>query len=370
MTIAGKLLRRLGPAAVGAAIGSVLIPGLGTALGGKLGALLGGISTAGAAAIGGAAGLGLSSTAGKNWLAGTTGSSLTDAQREQNDFTLLQQLRQQEFNSNEAALNRDWQEQMDSTKYQRQTADMQAAGLNPALMYGSSISSAGSLSGGAASSAAPAGASSANVSGGLLDSLINLIFVKQRLSNLKMEGQVLLSQKNKNDADAELARSNRSLADSRTRYTDMVIQYYPRLSESTISKIGAEVQNLYRDLDVKEHSIYKIDSEAALNEARAFVERIQGDWADRLNAAREKNELASAARSFAEAAFQQYSLDFAREHGGQIPGYNMWSGLAASVASALKDMGVPDIDLDNLDWIDLMWPWFSFFRKKNRQNEN
>lgn len=59
---------------------------------------------------------------------------------------------QNAFNAEQAKINRDWQEQMSNTSYQRGVADMESAGLNPQMMYGGVSSGASTPSGATASS--------------------------------------------------------------------------------------------------------------------------------------------------------------------------------------------------------------------------
>ena len=71
-----------------------------------------------------------------------------------------------EFNAEQARLNREWQERMDNTKYQRAIKDMKSAGLNPVLAVTGNGVSVGSGGGGASASiSAP---SMGAASGGLL----------------------------------------------------------------------------------------------------------------------------------------------------------------------------------------------------------
>lgn len=92
------------------------------------------------------------------------GTSLTDADREANAFI-----------ANEAQNNRDWETEMSNTAYQRQVSDMQAAGVNPALMYGGS---------GAGGASTPSGVSASSVSpqySDMLPALFQFMLGKKKL---------------------------------------------------------------------------------------------------------------------------------------------------------------------------------------------
>lgn len=78
---------------------------------------------------------------------GASGTDILDA------LGIGTQRRQQEFNSAEAQKQRDFEERMSNTSYQRAVEDIKAAGLNPSMLY---------ASGGGSSMYVPSGASASS----------------------------------------------------------------------------------------------------------------------------------------------------------------------------------------------------------------
>lgn len=285
--------------------------------------------------------------AAESWLDSTTGTKLTGAQQEANAFSAA-----------EAQKNRDFQQQMSDTAYQREVADMQAAGLNPQLMYRGSASGASTPSGASPSSADP-GQPTLNP--------IGLLGQIQQLSLLK-------AQRNSIKADTELKKVESKGKDIENKLREKELEFAPsrlaaQIAEilSTVNKNSEQARQFSAQRDFLEKQTSRYDevtdaqiakdySVVGLNDAQKEVASatyqkilVENAWLPRMMAAQIANNLAAAGLSKKQASMMKFSLiKTVTLKDAQSMGVNIWKfGLNESTSKDTMVMICPD---DNGKW--------------------
>lgn len=202
----------------------------------------------------------------------TTGSDLTNAERQTMDWNAQQAEANRSFQSAEAEKARQWQEdyynQYESP--QARIRQYEDAGLNPALLYGSQLGS-----GSAPSTSVPAGDSASvampsSGAGDLLSFIANMMSIKSLINN------------NNAGADAKRAEADNKRAD--TELKKQQYEFNPQLWKSEIDKNGANTKNLLagvEQLQASTASIFKdIElKDSQINEIIARTDNIKVDTA-------------------------------------------------------------------------------------------
>lgn len=191
-----------------------------------------------------------------------TGSGLTGAQNEQNAF-----------NASQAEITRMWQEKMQGSQYQRSVQDMLKAGLNPALMYGSSAGPASMPSGVTASG---------NSITPDVSSLINMMMARKNMD-------LIDSQITKNEADANKANTEAEGQDITNSYLDSTIQAQLALYGANYNEINAQIDLLEQKLKTEKAQTNLIkagislkNAEVALTVQKRIAEEIQNDYREQI----------------------------------------------------------------------------------------
>lgn len=171
-----------------------------------------------------------------------TGAGLTDAQKEANSFS-----------SDEAAKDRAFQEMQRTTQFQTSVKDMQAAGVNPALIYGGSGATAGTTGGASASSVSPG-------SGGAGE-LISFIssMVGASLQQESIQNQYDLGLKNVDVANRDLDLKERIFA-----LNSAIGESQIKVNEAQADSIRKNLLVMQSEIDLNNAKIQKIITEKDL----------------------------------------------------------------------------------------------------------
>lgn len=201
-----------------------------------------------------------------------------------------------QFNADEAQKQRDWEQQMSDTAYQRQVADMRAAGINPAM----AMSSAQGASTPSGSAAAAASGSGSSLSFSDLMQLMmmplqkKLLASQAKLANDQGEAALITAKANAQNAGTNERNAQTNERNAGTNERDAETRRYE-----------AETRRMLKDIEERKTGIYEDMTEAQkkeIAERTAYIKLQREQLPEQLQVAK-KN--ASSSEKQAIAALQQ-----------------------------------------------------------------
>lgn len=229
-------------------------------------------------------------------------------------FNLATMWAQNKFNSDQAQIARNWNQQMDNTKYQRQVVDMKAAGVNPALAMNGGVTTQ------ATSNVAAQGATPAYMNLGAIAQMAQSISAARlndaQAENIKADTEKKRADANKSEAETiginidnafkeefnQLEIEGKKLVNSRTE------EEIKQIGEN-INKLKAETDLAIKQAKTEEEKVRLMITQEALNKANADQIVALTPFLQNYYAATTEDAKASAALKTVQAAYQQGLID-------------------------------------------------------------
>lgn len=210
------------------------------------------------------------------------------------------------LSAQEAQKARDWNLQMDNTKYQRQVADMQNAGINPAL----------AMNGGVSTQATSNATASASTQQAPMMSVVDLATSAANLKNMQAQRDLINAQSRLANANAESAEIENKYKDRFELAKAIGQEKANNLTDEQIKEVQQKIEKAKEEMNLliqqaktEEEKQALLRAQALLNEANAKQVEALTPVLVKLHEAQTEKERAIAAQAFAQAAYQQGLMD-------------------------------------------------------------
>lgn len=181
-----------------------------------------------------------------------------------NNFSFQSQGRAMEFNSAEAIANRNWQKEMSDTSWQRGTADMMAAGINPMLSF--MKGGASTPSGGQGSSTPQTGATTRGSNFNPLDNLATAAQIENihaQTEKVKAETPTIRNQ----------ARVQDATVDNLKEQTEQ-LKRQGTLTDEQVNQVKQAIENMKREWQNLGTQGVKMEEETVLTMLRQQLTKL------------------------------------------------------------------------------------------------
>ena len=229
-------------------------------------------------------------------------------------FNLLTMAVQNKFNSDQAHIARNWNQQMDNTKYQRTVADMKAAGVNPALAMDGGVTTQ------ATSNAVAQGASPAYTNLGAIASMAQAISAARlndaQRRNIDADTDKKLADAEKSNQEAIGFKIDNAFKEESNRLDIEGKKLANSMTEERIKEIQQNIEVMKADVAKKLAEAKTEEEKAKWYIADSILKKAQADQTSRLTpflenyyAAQTEDAKASAGLKMVQAAWQQGLID-------------------------------------------------------------